>query len=418
MPGSKWLEKELRILKELYPDQPQKIILKNIKRSWKSIRAKAFELNIIRDKKVIQVQTIKATKESNLKKYGVESSFQRKDVKEKTIQTNRERHGVDYPSQSKEIREKSRKKYQETLGVDNPFMQNWVKEKAKKANQTEEVIERRKKTCEEKYGVDNPFKNKEIQKQIKQTLINKYGVDNPLKNDSIKEKVKQTCKEKYGVESPIQNKEIKEKIEKTNLEKYGYKTPLQNEEVKEKCKQTLLKNWGVENPAQSEEIMNKIIKTNKERYNVDFVFRLKEFRNPQKSKETKLKNSSNHISKQEKLFTEYLKGHIDPDIETQKTHPELNFTIDFYSKKLNLWVQFDGFHWHGKNLNIEDLENHSEATKRGSQVHGILKTMRNDVKQNKNIKNLVRIWSDDFLESVKNNTISEFLKNKFKGLQK
>ena len=71
--------------------------------------------------------------------------------------------------------------------------------------QLKEVKEKRKKTFLEKYGVENPAQNIEIKEKIKQTCINLYGVDNYTKTNEYKLKTKNTCLEKYGVENPFQS---------------------------------------------------------------------------------------------------------------------------------------------------------------------------------------------------------------------
>lgn len=54
------------------------------------------------------------------------------------------------------------------------------------------------KTNLEKYGVENPFASDVIKDKICETNIEKYGFKTPLQNDVIKNKIKKTCLEKYG----------------------------------------------------------------------------------------------------------------------------------------------------------------------------------------------------------------------------
>jgi hypothetical protein len=49
----------------------------------------------------------------------------------------------------------------------------------KSAKQCKEVNEKAKKTCLEKYGVENPNQSKEIRDKVKKTCLEKYGVENP-----------------------------------------------------------------------------------------------------------------------------------------------------------------------------------------------------------------------------------------------
>jgi len=84
-----------------------------------------------------------------------------------------------------------------------------------------------------------------------------------------------------------------------------------------------------------------------------------------------------------------------------------------------MWIQFDGYFWHGRYIKESDLKNDPKFHMRDSMVYGIYKNMQNDKKQNKNIKNLIRFWEDDFTDSVKNSTVLELIKNKFleKGIK-
>lgn len=88
------------------------------------------------------------------------------------------------------VKESCLKKY----GVKSTFQLNDVREKCKQ-------------TFIKKYGVENPAQNIEIRNKAKQTCIDKYGVDNYTKTNEYKIKSKNTCLEKYGVENPFQSNE-------------------------------------------------------------------------------------------------------------------------------------------------------------------------------------------------------------------
>jgi len=87
-----------------------------------------------------------------IKKYGVESQFQRQEIKDKSKQTNITKLGVDHPMRSEVIRSK--------------------------------VIN----TCLEKYGYETPLQNEEIKKKICSTNIIRYGVPYVSQNTEIMEK--------------------------------------------------------------------------------------------------------------------------------------------------------------------------------------------------------------------------------------
>jgi hypothetical protein len=158
------------------------------------------------------------TKETFLKKYGVENPMQNVEIKEKTKKTNLEKYGCENPSQNEQVKEKTKKTNLKKYGVEYPI-------------QCDEIKEKMKKTIFEKYGVEYTFQNKEIKEKFKKTIFEKYGVEYPIQCDEIKEKMKKTIFEKYGVKHPLQNDEVKEKMKKTNLKKYGVSCAMQNKKI-------------------------------------------------------------------------------------------------------------------------------------------------------------------------------------------
>ena len=165
------------------------------------------------------------TKQTNLKKYGVENVFQNETIKNKIKQTNHKKYGEDYFSKTKEY------------------------------------ITKTKITCLKKYGVDHPLKNKKILEKLEKTNLKKYGVKYSLMNNEIKLKIIKTNIEKYGIEIPLKNKEIITKLVNTNLKKYDNKTPLLNEEIRKKTMATLFENYGVYNPLKSDIIKERVKRT-------------------------------------------------------------------------------------------------------------------------------------------------------------
>ena len=127
-------------------------------------------------------------KNTNIDKYGVENTYQSKELQEKMkikrLDTVRDKYGVDYITQSKEFKEKSQKTLEENYGVDNPMKSDEIKEK-----QSESVMEN--------YGVDNPMKSDEIKERQKSSVQKKYGFDNVFQNDKIKREIHIKLKTKY-----------------------------------------------------------------------------------------------------------------------------------------------------------------------------------------------------------------------------
>lgn len=93
--------------------------------------------------------------------------------------------------------------------------------------QNKQVQEKFKKTCLKKYGVENPFQNEQIKAKIRKTCLKKYGVKHSFQSKQVQDKIKETCLKKYGVEHPMQNKQIFNKVmssfnQVTRLKQYNY----------------------------------------------------------------------------------------------------------------------------------------------------------------------------------------------------
>ena len=104
-----------------------------------------------------------------------------------------------------------------------------------------------KETNIKKYGVENPFASKEIQQKIKETNLKKYGFENPVLNTDVRNKSIQTNLERYGAENHFASEQIKEKIRNTNLNKYGVEVPAKNPEIRAKATATCLEKYGAPN---------------------------------------------------------------------------------------------------------------------------------------------------------------------------
>lgn len=123
-------------------------------------------------------------RQTNLKKYGFESSNQSQLVKEKKRQSFQNHYGVNAPGQAKEIQDKIKETMLSRYGVKNAY-------------NLESTIQRRKEVSLEKYGTETPIAN---------PTIHQLGVDAKI--------------EKYGSISEC-SKIIRKKADKTKIEKYG-----------------------------------------------------------------------------------------------------------------------------------------------------------------------------------------------------
>ena len=185
--------------------------------NWKTERDKATCSKECSNKKRTE-----AIKKSNLEKYGVTTSFKRREVIEKRERTMLERYGGTCTLSKGSI---LRDKYEKTM--------------------------------QERYGSTNSWKSPEIRAKFEQTMIERYGTISPLGLPEVREKIKQTNLERYGVSCNLQVPEIKEKIKQTNLERYGAENPWSSDIVQEKAADTKEQRYGFRNLFQSPEVMKK-----------------------------------------------------------------------------------------------------------------------------------------------------------------
>lgn len=85
-----------------------------------------------------------------------------------------------------------------TYGVESTFQLKHVKEKSLK-------------TINEKYGVDNVMQSPEIQEAFRESMIANHGVEYAQQSHTIRDKTTQTLINKYGVDSVIKIKGMKSK---------------------------------------------------------------------------------------------------------------------------------------------------------------------------------------------------------------
>lgn len=171
------------------------------------------------------------SKETCLKKYGVENPMQVKEIKDKLKKSMFDKYGVEHYSMTDEYKSKYKKTCLEKYGVENSFQSNDIKEEIKKSNlknhgveypqQSEEVRLKSNRSNLEKYGFEKYSQTQECKSQIKETCLEKYGVDNYSKTDDYKIQVKDTCLEKYGVDNYSKTNDYKIQTKETCLEKYG-----------------------------------------------------------------------------------------------------------------------------------------------------------------------------------------------------
>ena len=191
------------------------------------------------------------------------------------------------------------------------------------------------------------------------------------------DKVQKSWKEKTGDDHPFKSKSVVEKRSKTWKNRYGTDHPWKSKDVRTSIEKTWIKKYGVDNPAKSHEIMSKIDQVSLHR----------------KGHETRKKLGTYAKSKIEDKFYEVLCMLY--GVENVERQVNINnWSIDFLVNK-NLYVQFDGVHWHGLDRDIDSIKNSCRPVD-----VVIAKTYQRDIEQNKwfaeNNLTLIRITDKEF----------------------
>ena len=224
----------------------------------------------------------------------------------------------------------------------------------------QEINNKIRETCLLKYG-DEHYSNRI---KAKETCLQRYGVTSPLKSEIFKQKSKETCLQKYGVEYTGQ---IPEKIEKTHkacLEKYGVDSVFKVQKFRNQSLDTCIKKYAsdeddinsIVNIGQLKYVKDKIKNTCLEKYGVENPMQTQYYKNlissilssneiQEKIYNTKLLNNSFNISYQEDVCFELLKQKYSDCIRQYKSelYP---FNCDFYIPSLDLYIEYNGSHYH------------------------------------------------------------------------
>lgn len=213
-----------------------------------------------------------------------------------------------------------------------------------------------------------------VRKKVELTCQKKLGSSSPFSSELSKSKMRETWLKRYGVDSPTKSKIVQDKQKITMLSRYGVENPMQIPEIVLRAKKTCMKKYGVENPMQHPEFCRKA--------------RLSAMKNSTKS-------WSSHIENQ---FYVTLCNFFDSN-DIQRQVKIQTWSIDFYVKSIDTYIQFDGVYWHGLNHDINDLMKCDTLQKQG-----IYKAWCQDKIQNEwfkqNNKNLIRITDQDFASST------------------
>ena len=277
------------------------------------------------------------SKQTCLKKYGVENSLSSKEIREKSKQTCLKKYGVKTANQfsTKESKLKYEQQCLEKFGVKN-------------AGQSKEAKDKRKQTMLDKYGVEHNFQLLDGSKHSKEIWNNQH--------DKIIKKSKQTCLEKYGTEFYCKSNVWKEK----NRLSKKQKTELFEKENKCIAQCKLIRKYG--------EGWLRLIKDKK----IDIIKDPNRYGNY-------ISNNDIHkiieyistphnlfsISKEEIEIREYVenlvgKENVQSNNRTVISTKENKYELDIYVPKYKLAIEYNGVYWHS--IEMVDKKYHLQKT--------------------------------------------------------
>lgn len=297
------------------------------------------------------------TKETCLKKYGVDDYSKTNEYKERIKETCLEKYGVDNYSKTDEFKIKL---------INNNL---------------------------EKHGTNTYFESAEFKIRTLNTNLNKYGVKNYAESIEYRDKYKEICLEKYGVENYFECDEFKSKSKKTCLEKYGVDNYTKSESYKVKCEESSLLKYGVNSYNKSEKyhlntkIGNDInyIKYLKDNISLFNCNKGHTFDIDVDNYHARTKNNitlctvcypiGDQKSIKEKELLEFIKSIYSGEIISGYRD---GLEIDIYLPELNLGFEFNGLYYHSSKF--KDNNYHLNKTE-----HFKEKRIR-----------IIHIWEDDY----------------------
>ena len=196
--------------------------------------------------------------------------------------------------------------------------------------------------CSTKCSMSDP----EIINKLQEKYLLKYGTTWYSKSNEYKEKIKQTSLNKYGVEHFTQYNLYKENLKQKHQQLYGTDSIFQSEYFKNKSKETCLSRYGVENISQSLEISKRK------------SIKMSSIESQEKHNNSMKLHNSYGKSKEEDKCYELLLTKFN-DVKRQYRDKRYPFNCDFYIPSLDLFIEYNGSHYHHFHVfdenNIDDI---------------------------------------------------------------
>jgi len=301
------------------------------------------------------------SKETNLVKYGVESTNQLESKKLKSKESVINKYGVDHISKLESTRESKRIKMKlQKDKISKNITEYWsglVIDDISKINEKREISNLAK------YGFKHVSQVKEFKDKVRETNLERYG-GYTYQSEILMNKVITTNLERYGVTYSSSSDIVKSNLKKSNFEKYGVSNPSKLKVFTEKAKNTNFYRYGVENIMLSEDFRSKYDISKEDNYikyignrNYEFLCNtcdssfIIDYDNYYKRKIRNVSRCTNCFpisevsSIKEIELRNFIKSVYNDEIISNYRD---GLEIDVYLPKLNIGFEFNGLYWHSK----------------------------------------------------------------------
>jgi len=302
------------------------------------------------------------SKECNYKYRNFDSPFKRKDVQEKSRKTFQIKYNSNTFAGTKLFKEKSKLTKLERYNDEN-YNNSKQANKTKYERYENHAYNKNKfeQSMLEIYGVTHHWKDKNVRKQIINTMLNNIDENGLNSIQRRKLKIEQTNLEKYGVKCSFSSKDPEINGRASIKRKYGVESFWSSQQFKD-----LYKDEEYKNKVQEKAIQTRLHDIDENGLNSYQRSAIKRFETMKKN------NSFNTSQPEEECYQLLLKKFSKDDIERQYKSQSYPFHCDFYIKSLDLYIEYHGTWTHQFKPfkhSVEDLQKLKELQNKNTKYY-------------------------------------------------
>ena len=329
-------------------------------------------------------------KKSDKEKYGTDNYFTTEEYKQKSRQTCLKKYGVEHIGQAKEVKDKIKKK------TDKNREERLAKQKANKKDY--------KDICLEKYGVEYYQQSEEFKQKSRQTCLKEYGSEHYAQTEEWKEKTKNTLRKKYGIDNAGQLEKFKEKSKQTCIERYRVDSFSKSSEFNKRIEDNfikILKRDGYIDKGYK--YIKHISKTNHllecPHCGQQFISSTDSSYNNRRRSNQEICTNCNPLQKgysvAEKELLDYVSSIYSGTIIENDRSIIAPYELDIYLPDLHLAIEYNGLYWHSDEMKPNNYHR-----------------MKSDLCKEKGV-HLIHVFEDDWVnkQSIIKSVISNFVNN-------